>query len=86
MYVLVETCRLNEHRSARLALADILRRLPDHPHKRCAKLLPWNWKTAGTDFSARRLTQTWLEPSNKTAAVPNGCVPLSSSPHHLNHK
>jgi transposase len=27
-------------------LADVLKRLPDHPARRIADLLPWNWKQA----------------------------------------
>jgi transposase len=27
-------------------LADVLGRLADHPAKRIADLLPWNWRTA----------------------------------------
>jgi len=28
----------------RAVLADVLARLPDHPARRIAELLPWNWK------------------------------------------
>jgi len=30
---------------ARAWLADILARIADHPAKRIAELLPWNWKS-----------------------------------------
>lgn len=43
MYSLIETCKLNDI-DARAWLADILRRLPDHPQKQLHELLPWNWK------------------------------------------
>jgi transposase len=50
IYTLIETCRLNDI-DPRAWLADILRRLPEHPHRRLAELLPWNWKAAGTAVS-----------------------------------
>lgn len=42
MYTLIETCRLNDV-DPRAWLADVLKRLPDHPAKRIHELLPWNW-------------------------------------------
>ena len=42
IYTLIETCKLNDV-DPRAWLADILRRLPDHPAKRIHELLPWNW-------------------------------------------
>jgi transposase len=43
LYTLIETCKLNEV-DPRAWLADVLARLPGHPAKRFAELLPWNWK------------------------------------------
>ena len=43
LYTLVETCKLNEV-DPRAWLPDVLTRLPEHPAKRLAELLPWNWK------------------------------------------
>ncbi|WP_372815031.1 IS66 family transposase [Paenibacillus sp.] len=43
LYTLVETCKLNEV-DPRAWLADVLTRLPEHPAKRLAELLPWNWE------------------------------------------
>ena len=42
IYTLIETCKLNDV-DPRAWLADVLRRLPDHPAKRIHALLPWNW-------------------------------------------
>ncbi len=42
IYTLIETCKLNDV-DPRAWLADVLRRLPDHPAKRIRELLPWNW-------------------------------------------
>ena len=42
IYTLIETCKLNDV-DPRAWLADVLRRLPDHPAKRINELLPWNW-------------------------------------------
>ena len=42
-YTLIETCKLNVV-DARAWLADVLARIADHPAKRVADLLPWNWK------------------------------------------
>lgn len=43
LYTLIETAKLNDV-DPRAWLADILKRLPDHPAKRLHELLPWNWK------------------------------------------
>ena len=42
IYTLIETCKLNDV-DPRAWLADVLKRLPDHPAKRINELLPWNW-------------------------------------------
>lgn len=44
IYTLIETAKLNDI-DPQAWLADVLARLPDHPAKRIAELLPWNWKT-----------------------------------------
>ena len=43
IYTLVETAKLNDV-DPQAWLADVLARLQDHPAKRIAELLPWNWK------------------------------------------
>jgi transposase len=43
MYTLIQTCRLNDV-DPLAWLADVLRRLPDHPNNRVNQLLPWNWQ------------------------------------------
>jgi transposase len=43
IYTLIETAKLNDV-DPRAWLADLLARLQDHPAKRIAELLPWNWK------------------------------------------
>jgi len=45
IYTLIETCKLNSV-DPRAWLADILRRLPEHPQSRLNELLPWIWKRA----------------------------------------
>lgn len=40
IYTLIETCKLNDV-DPRARLADVLKRLPDHPAKRIHELLPW---------------------------------------------
>jgi transposase len=47
IYTLIETCKLNGV-DARAWLADVLARIADHPMKKIAELLPWNWKTAAS--------------------------------------
>jgi transposase len=44
IYTLIETCKLNDV-DPRAWLADVLARIADHPAKRIADLLPWNWRT-----------------------------------------
>jgi transposase len=43
IYSLVETAKLNDV-DPQAWLADVLARLPDHPARRIAELLPWNWQ------------------------------------------
>ncbi len=43
VYSLIATCKLNDV-DPRAWLADVLARLPDHPAKRVAEVLPWAWK------------------------------------------
>lgn len=43
IYTLIETAKLNDT-DPQAWLADVLARLPDHPAKRIADLLPWNWR------------------------------------------
>jgi transposase len=45
IYTLVETAKLNGL-DPQAWLADVLGRIADHPAKRIADLLPWNWRTA----------------------------------------
>jgi transposase len=42
IYTLIESAKLNDI-DPQAWLADVLARLPDHPAKRIADLLPWNW-------------------------------------------
>jgi transposase len=42
IYTLIETAKLNRV-DPQAWLADVFARLPDHPAKRIAELLPWNW-------------------------------------------
>ena len=44
IYTLNKTCKLIDV-DARACIADALTRLADHPAKRIAELLPWNWKS-----------------------------------------
>lgn len=46
LYTLIETAKLNGV-DPRAWLADVLARLPGHPAKRLAELLPWNWRHLG---------------------------------------
>jgi transposase len=43
IYTLIETAKLNDI-DPQAWLADMLARLQDHPARRVAELLPWNWK------------------------------------------
>jgi transposase len=43
IYTLIETAKLNSV-DPQAWLADVLARLPDHPARRIAELLPWNWQ------------------------------------------
>lgn len=51
IYSLIETAKLNAV-NPEAWLADILPRIDDHPNKRLADLLPWNWKPADTTQTA----------------------------------
>jgi transposase len=43
IYSLIETAKLNGLNPQRY-LADVLARIADHPARRIAELLPWNWQ------------------------------------------
>jgi transposase len=43
MYTLIHSCKLNNV-DPFAWLADVLKRLPDHPNHRVNELLPWNWQ------------------------------------------
>jgi transposase len=45
MYSLIETAKLNSV-NPQVYLADVLARIADHPAKRIADLMPWNWQPA----------------------------------------
>ncbi len=45
LYTLIETAKLNDV-DPHAWLADVLKRLPDHPAQRLHELLPWSWKTS----------------------------------------
>jgi hypothetical protein len=45
LYSLIETAKLNGL-NPQLYIADVLARIGDHPARRIADLLPWNWKLA----------------------------------------
>ena len=51
IYTLIETAKLNDV-DPQAWLADMLARLQDHPAKRIAELLPWNWKRQPTQRAA----------------------------------
>ena len=51
MYSLIVTAKLNDV-DPRAWLADVLRRIADHPASRLHELLPWNWRPLGTDVAA----------------------------------
>ena len=44
MYTLIATAKLNDI-NPQAWLADVLRRIADHPASRLHALLPWHWKT-----------------------------------------
>ena len=50
-YTLIETAKLNGL-DPEAYLRDVLTRLADHPTKRLAELLPWNWSPVATAAKA----------------------------------
>jgi transposase len=51
MFTLIETAKLNDV-DPQAWLADVLRRINDHPAARLAELLPWNWKPSTIQAAA----------------------------------
>jgi transposase len=51
MYTLIATAKLNDI-DPQAWLADVLRRIADHPASRLAELLPWNWKARPATLAA----------------------------------
>jgi transposase len=50
-YALVATAKLNDI-DPEAWLADVLRRINDHPASRLDELLPWNWKVRPAKLAA----------------------------------
>jgi transposase len=53
IYTLIETAKLNTI-DPQAWLTDVLDRIDDHPSKRLAELLPWNWKAARSETADKR--------------------------------
>jgi hypothetical protein len=51
MYTLIVTAKLNSI-DPEAWLADVLRRINDHPASRLDDLLPWNWRPRAADCAA----------------------------------
>jgi hypothetical protein len=51
MYSLITTAKLNDV-DPQAWLADVLRRINDHPASRLDELLPWNWKVRPATLAA----------------------------------
>ena len=51
MYSLIVTAKMNDI-DPQAWLADVLRRIADHPASRLAELLPWNWKDRPAKLAA----------------------------------
>jgi hypothetical protein len=51
MYTLIATAKLNNI-DPQAWLADVLRRIADHPARRLNELLPWNWHTPAIAHTA----------------------------------
>jgi hypothetical protein len=51
MYTLIATAKLNDV-DPQGWLADVLRRIADHPASRLDQLLPWNWKARPDKLAA----------------------------------
>ena len=65
IYTLIETAKLNDV-DPQAWLADVLARLHDHPAKRIAELLPWNWKRQPPSKKPRRrLSVQIFQPPNQ---------------------
>jgi transposase len=50
IYTLIATAKLNRL-DPRAWLADVLRRINDHPASRLNELLPWNWRTTAMNYA-----------------------------------
>ena len=51
IYTLIGTAKLNDV-DPQAWLADVLRRIADHPASRLHELLPWHWKNAPAQAAA----------------------------------
>ena len=51
IYSLIESAKLNALNPQHY-IADLLARIADHPARRIAELLPWNWQPADTTRAA----------------------------------
>ena len=69
IYTLIETAKLNDV-DPQAWLADVLARLQDHPAKRIAELLPWNWKKPQQQQQRSRVGSSIRSGSRHQLAIP----------------
>jgi len=53
MFTLIETAKLSDV-DPKAWLADVLARIADHPARKIAALLPWNWQAAREREAAKQ--------------------------------
>ena len=68
IYTLIETAKLNDV-DPQAWLADVLARLQDHPAKRIAELLPWNWKRCSSASKSRRVASDQIPTRTPSTAI-----------------
>jgi hypothetical protein len=84
MYTLIATAKLNNI-DPQAWLADVLRRIADHPARRLHEPLPWNWHAPTAEHVAapRNLSHhcycrllALLQIMRRRSAASAGCLPL----------
>jgi hypothetical protein len=86
MYTLIATASPNSV-DPQTWLADVLRRIADHPARRLHELLPWNWQKPAIAYTGRRVKSPAVLPADVPADyTPLACGLTRRCPHPRNRR
>jgi hypothetical protein len=85
MYTLIATASPNSV-DPQTWLADVLRRIADHPARRLHELLPWNWQKPAIAYTGREVESPAVLPADVPADYTPFCGLTRRCPHPRNRR